>query len=133
MTTEIDKLAWLHVVDRQVLFARSKGRVACYIPGGKREPGESDEAALVREIREELSVDLLPETIRLAGKFRAQADGKPDGAMVKMSCYQADYRGRITAAAEIEEVLWLRHGDKDRCSPVGRLILDWLKQQGMID
>jgi 8-oxo-dGTP diphosphatase len=50
VTQEIDKLAWLRIKDKQVLGARSKGKDAYYIPGGKREPGESDEEALIREV-----------------------------------------------------------------------------------
>lgn len=133
MTAAIDKLAWLYIWDRQLLGARSHGKEAPYLPGGKREPGESDEQALIREVREELSVELVPETIAPAGVFQAQADGKPPGVEVRMTCYRADFRGELRAAAEIAEVLWLRHADRDRCSPVGRIILDRLKEQGLID
>ena len=38
-----------------------------YIPGGKREGAESDLQTLLREIREELAVTLIPETVRPAG------------------------------------------------------------------
>jgi 8-oxo-dGTP diphosphatase len=130
---DIDKLAWIHVRDRQVLGARSRGKVACYLPGGKREPGESDHAALIREIREELSIGLRAESIVAAGVFRAQADAKPPGMMVRLTCYEASFEGDISPASEIEEVLWLRHADRDRCSPAGKLVLDYLKSAGRID
>jgi 8-oxo-dGTP diphosphatase len=133
VTQEIDKLAWLRIKDKQVLGARSKGKDAYYIPGGKREPGESDEEALIREIREELSVDLVPETIELAGTFKARADGKPEGTMVKMTCYRAEFQGEITASAEIEEAVWISSRDRDKCSPVVKIILDWLQEKGMIE
>lgn len=61
----IYKSAWIHIKDRKVLFLRAHGKDIPYMPGGKREAGESDEDALVREIKEELSLDLLPETIKL--------------------------------------------------------------------
>ena len=133
LVDEIDKLAWLYIKDKRLLAARSKGKVAYYIPGGKREPGESDQEALIREIKEELSVGLLPETIEHVGEFRAQADGKPEGTMVRMTCYEADFLGEISADAEIEEVAWIRHVDRDRCSPVVRIILAWLKERDLIE
>ena len=101
--------------------------------GGKREAGESDEAALTREIREELSVELIPATIKYVDTFVAQADGEPSGTAVRMACYQAEFRGTITAAAEIEEVVWMSYRDRDKCSIGGQIILDWLKEKGMIE
>jgi 8-oxo-dGTP diphosphatase len=130
---EIDKLAWLCIRDQRLLGARSKGKEAFFIPGGKREAGESDQQALIREIQEELSVELLPETLELAGVFTAQADGKPEGTLVRMTCYFAESSGVIEAASEIEEVAWLRHADRPKCSPAAQIILDWLRSEGWIE
>lgn len=128
----IDKLAWIEIQDQRILSTRSFGKDAFYIPGGKREPGETDTQTLIREIKEELCVDLIPATIKYLGTFEAQAHGHAAGLLVKMQCYTADYTGIIQAAAEIEEVVWLTHADKPRVSPVDKLIFDWLKQEGKL-
>lgn len=52
--------AYIERDDRVLLDRRSEGSHLAGLwefPGGKREPGETDEAALVRELREELGVD----------------------------------------------------------------------------
>lgn len=59
----IDKIAWIYIQNRKILSTRSKGKDTFYLPGGKRETGESDVQTLTREIQEELSVDLLPESL----------------------------------------------------------------------
>jgi len=130
----IDKLAWIYIKDRKILSTRSKGKDAWYIPGGKREVGESDERALVREIKEELNVDLLPETIKYLNTFKAQAHGKPEGVFVQMTCYTADYKGEMAASAEIEEISWLTSdADPALLSPVDVIIFAYLKDQNLID
>jgi 8-oxo-dGTP pyrophosphatase MutT (NUDIX family) len=131
--SEIDKLAWLCIKDKKFLGARSKNKTTYYIPGGKREPGETDQAALIREIKEELSVDLITTSIEYVGTFKAQADGKPEGTVVKITCYRGEYAGDIKADAEIEEVKWLSSKDREECSLVTQIILDWLKSQMMIE
>jgi len=65
----IDKLAFLHIKNGRLLLARSQGKDTYYIPGGKREDGETDQAALIREVKEELSVDLQPDTIQYVETF----------------------------------------------------------------
>lgn len=129
----IDKLAWLHVRNGRVLAVRSHGRDLYYAPGGKREPGESDTQALVREIREELSVVLSAGTLVFAEEFRAQADGKPVGTEVRMRCYFGDYQGKLTTSGEIAEMRWLDHGDREHCSAAFRIVLDWLKLRAIIE
>ena len=129
----IDKLAWIQIKDRQVLGARSKGKQIYYIPGGKRNIDETDEEALSREVLEELSVRLVPSTLSFVAQFEAQAHGKPEGTMVKTTCYKADYEGTLQANSEIEELRWLTHSDKHRCSPVNTIILDWLKEEDLIE
>jgi 8-oxo-dGTP diphosphatase len=125
----IDKLAWIHIRDRRILSARSRGRDVYFVPGGKREQGESDEEALIREIREELSVELDPRTLRPLHVFEAQAHGKPEGTMVRMTCYSGEFNGELQPAAEIEEIAWLTYGDRERVSLVTQIIFDWLRER----
>ena len=98
----IDKLAWIEIQNRKVLVARSRGKDRFYIPGGKREVGESDVEALRREIQEELHVELLEESLEYVGLFSAQAHGHPEGVLVQMRCYTGQYSGNLTPDSEIE-------------------------------
>lgn len=130
---QIDKLAWLFVQNRKVLFLRSKGKTQFFTPGGKREGKESDQEALIREIREELSVDLVPETISYITTFSAQAAGHPEGVFVESKCYAAEYRGTLAPSSEIEELRWFTSADTEGLTPMGVLILAFLKERGLID
>lgn len=130
---EIDKLGWLCIKDKRLLVARSKGNDTYYIPGGKREAGESDQQALIREINEEVSLQLTPTTIQYAGTFKAQAHGKPEGHLVKVTCYYSEFTGEIRANNEIEKLIWVDYGDKDKCSAVTQIIMDWLKSEGKLE
>lgn len=131
-TKVIDKVAWIVVRDGLILSTRSRGKDAFYIPGGKREAGESDLDCLTREIREELTVELQPLTARFFGEFVAQAHGKTAGVTVKMRCYECDFDGELTAAAEIAEVVWLGYARRAESSPVDRLIFDKLREVGRL-
>lgn len=123
----IDKLALIEIKNQKILSTRTRGKDIYYIPGGKRENGESDTEALIREISEELTVKLIPSSITFFGEFRAQAHGHPEGTLVNMRCYIASYTGSLQAAAEIEELTWLSYVDKYRVSPVDQIIFDHLK------
>ena len=131
--TFIDKLAWIYIQDKKILSTRSCGKDTWYIPGGKREAGESDEQALMREIKEELNVDLIPTTLKHVGTFEAQAHGKPEGTVVRMTCYSANFTGDIIPSAEIEEVAWFAHTDREKSSAVDKIIFDYLKNERQID
>ena len=128
----IDKIAFIYTKDKMILSTRSKGKDTYYIPGGKREGNESDIETLVLEIKEELSVDIIPETAKLYGVFEAQAHGKQDGIIVKMTCYTADFVGEIKADNEIDEVVWLTMDDYEKISPVDKLIFKKLKEDAFI-
>ena len=130
----IDKLAWIHIKDKKILSTRSKNKDAWYIPGGKREVGESDQEALIREVKEELTVDLSTNTIKYLGTFKAQAHGKPEGVFVQMTCYTADYKGTLVPSSEIEEMAWLTSDtDPILLSPVDIIIFSFLKEHKLID
>lgn len=132
MSTIIDKIAWIYIENGQILCARSNGKDTYYLPGGKREAGETDEETLVREIEEEISVRIIPESISYYGTFEAEAHGKAEGVTVKMSCYIADYEGTLTPASEIEELSWLSYSDRDRVSVVTQIIFDQLHEHNLL-
>lgn len=129
----IDKLAWILIKDRKVLYVRSRGKYLFYNVGGKREGNETNEEALIREVKEELNVDLVADTIQYIETFTAQAAGKPEGVMVEIKCYKADYRGTLTPTSEIEELGWLTSRDTERTSVTGQLILKYLNENNLID
>ena len=128
----IDKLALILVRGRQQLVARSRGKTVYFTPGGKREPGESDEQALRRECKEELTVGL--KNIQPYGIFEAQAFGKPVGTNVRMTCYTADYEGTLQPSDEVEELLWIKSDfPRKKMTVTGLMILDDLKKKNIID
>lgn len=130
--TYIDKLAFIDIKDKKVLSTLGKGKDVWYIPGGKREENESDHEALIREVKEELTVDLIPVTITYYGTFEAQAHGKPDGTAVRMTCYTAKFSGELKASAEVAEFRYVNYAWKEKSSPVDKLIFDDLFQKDII-
>ena len=132
MRKPIETVAWVRVENGRILCARSRGKDVFYIPGGKREPGETELDTLLREIKEELTVDLLAHTAHHIGTYRAQAHAQGDGVIVVMSCYTADYAGTPTASSEIEELDWLTYADRDRVAPVDQILFDDLKDNAQL-
>jgi len=109
----VDTVAWVHLENGRILCARPRGKDTFYIPGGKREGAETDVQTLLREIAEELTVTLLPETVTHVGTYEAyQPHGHPGGAVVRMSCYAADYSGTLAASGEIDELAWFSYADR---------------------
>ena len=131
MPTLIDTLAWVRLENGKILCVRPRGRDVFFIPGGKREGGESDLQTLLREISEELTVQLRPETAAHVGTYEAgERDGLRPGATVRMSCYTGDYTGTLAASSEIDELAWFCYADRSRVPPVDQLLFDDLKADG---
>jgi 8-oxo-dGTP diphosphatase len=133
MSALIDTVAWVRVENGRILCARSRGKELFYIPGGKREPGESDLETLLREVKEELAVAIVTASVAHVGTYEAQAHGETDGVTVRMSCYTAEYEGELVASSEIEEILWLSYADRDRVPPVDQVFFDDLRASGELD
>ena len=74
---------------------------------------------LLREIAEELTVALLPETVRHVATYEAD--------QVRMTCYTADFAGTLAASSEIDELAWFCYADRSRVPPVDQLLFDDLQ------
>ena len=130
----IDKIAFLYLKDGKILSTLSKGKDTYNIPGGKREGNETDVETLIRECKEELTIDILKNTIKYYGTFEAQAHGHAEGVIVKMTCYQAKFFGELIPNSEIEEIKWLDYSNLNvKISPVDHLIYKDLYDKHLID
>ena len=129
---EIDKIAFIYLGDGKILSTLSKGKDTYYLPGGKRELNETDEQTLIRECKEELTIDIKEDTIKYYGTFEAQAHGKAEGILVRMTCYTADFKGELKANSEIQEIRWLNYSDTNIISPVDKLIFKDLYEKGLL-
>jgi 8-oxo-dGTP diphosphatase len=90
----------------RVLLVRKRGTAAFMQPGGKRDAGEDDVAALAREIDEELGCRVLPGSARALGVFDCAAANEP-GRLVNAAVYSVDVTGDVVARAEIDELIWV--------------------------
>ena len=90
----------------RVLLVRKRGTAMFMQPGGKRDPGEDDVAALTREIAEELGCVLVPASVRPLGEFDAVAANEP-GFRVRANLYGVDVTGDIMPSQEIDEAIWV--------------------------
>lgn len=104
----------------RVLVVRKRGTAAFMKPGGKREAGEDELAALARELEEELGCRLVE--ARRLGDFEAPAANEP-GFTVRAAVYLVRVEGAIVPGAEIEEIAWI-----DPLAPGGRTLAPLLTQ-----
>ncbi|NKX86220.1 NUDIX domain-containing protein [Nocardia coubleae] len=127
----IDTVAWVLIDNGRILCARPRGKDVFYIPGGKREGAETDLETLVREVAEELTVELSAETAVHVGTYEAPVS-HDENTVVRMACYTAEYRGVLTASSEIEALAWFGFGDRDLVPPVDQLLFDDLAASGAL-
>jgi len=90
----------------RVLLVRKRGTAAFMQPGGKRDRGEDDVAALAGEIAEELGCCLLRDTIQPLGEFDAVAANEP-GRRVHACLYAVEVSGDFAPDREIDALIWV--------------------------
>ncbi|HLN03320.1 MAG TPA: TIGR00730 family Rossman fold protein [Bryobacteraceae bacterium] len=91
----------------RVLLVRKRGTRAFMQPGGKLRDSESHPAALERELKEELGCSVRPGSPAFLGTFLAPPANET-GCMVEAALYRVEVVGTVSAAAEIEEIAWVR-------------------------
>lgn len=106
-----------------VLTARKQGTDRFMFPGGKPQPGETAERAAVREVSEELAVDLDPARLRLVGTFTAAAANE-QGCDVQATVFEHPPITIGRPAAEIEELRWQFLDDHPYPDDLAPLLVD---------
>ncbi|MEK6959842.1 MAG: NUDIX domain-containing protein [Nanoarchaeota archaeon] len=107
---EIHKIVAIVIQDNKFFMVRKVGRDIWTNLGGKPEGNETEEQALVREIREEIHCDAT--VIKKLGDFKAPAAF--DNAIVKLSSYLVELNGEIKLDdPELEECKFIPKNYKD--------------------
>jgi 8-oxo-dGTP pyrophosphatase MutT (NUDIX family) len=106
-----------------VLTVRKRNTARFMFPGGKPEPGETAAVAAVREVAEELAVELDPTRLQLIGVFTAAAANEPD-CDVEATVYEHPSMPISGAAAEIDELRWQFLDDRPYPADLAPLLAD---------
>jgi len=132
---DIYKAAGIIIQDKKLLHARSHGKDYFIAPGGKLEGDETPAEALIRELKEECSIDVNEADLEPFGEYTAEATGQP-GRTVHMVVFTVKrWQGKITPSREIAELRWLTSdipADIEVGSIFAHEVMPRLKAQGLI-
>jgi 8-oxo-dGTP pyrophosphatase MutT (NUDIX family) len=110
----------------RLLLVRKRGTDRFMQAGGKPEAGESARQALVRELAEELELQVAPDALEPLGPFVTDAANEP-GHRLEAQVFRLHVAAPVRAAAEIEELRWVTPAEADalgtRLAPLARLLL----------
>ena len=92
----------------RILTVRKRGTSKFMLVGGKLEPGEDPATAAVREVAEEVRLEIRLDELELLGTFDSDAANETD-TRIASTVYLAPLPEGATpeAAAEIAELAWL--------------------------
>ena len=94
----------------RLLLVRKRGTDRFMQAGGKIDAGETPAVALMRELGEELAIEVLPGDLDYLGRFDAPAANEA-GYVVDAEIFFVSVRGEAVASAEIDELIWVTPGE----------------------
>ncbi|HEX9513311.1 MAG TPA: NUDIX domain-containing protein [Puia sp.] len=124
------------IKNRKLLLAFSNNKQAFYLPGGKADEGETTLTALVREVQEELNVELDPGGLTFYGHIAAPAFGEPEGILMAQDCFRYELREEPRPAAEIGALRYFdtaAYRDEPQQVPGVIMVMQQLQQDNLID
>jgi 8-oxo-dGTP pyrophosphatase MutT (NUDIX family) len=94
----------------RAIVVRKSGTTGFMQPGGKIERGESALATLIRELHEELGLEVDVDATEFLGSFEAAALNEP-GQTVRAEVFALTTDQELSPGAEIDEIYWLESPD----------------------
>lgn len=120
---EMLKIGAVIVKNHKLLVVRKRKNPSHYIiPGGKPEAGESPRQAIIRELREELSVEV--DALSFIGRYATTAIF--EDAALTVQIYEADVSGDPTPGAEIDDFQWIGADYEEQGFRVGSVLSDFV-------
>lgn len=116
------KIGLCTVREGRILLCRKRTlQSKLILPGGRIEAGETAEACLRREVREELGAQVAVDALWRLGTYqdRAASDDPREHKTVEIVLYRGTLTGEPVASAEIAELVWFgEDDDRAALSPI---------------
>lgn len=133
---DIHKAGGVLLKNRRFLMTRAKSKDFFIAPGGKVKSGESVQAALKRELKEELDIEVDVGDLEEFGTFYAPA-AEDEDKYLQMDVFLVNkWSSKILPAGEVEEILWVNSSLTPN-TKVGSIfnhdVLPKLKEENLID
>ena len=139
ITGQIKKLftAGLVIVKQEkLLLAFSSNKQAWYLPGGKIDNNETAIEALIREVKEELNIELEKSRLKFYTHISAQAFGETTGVIMEQDCFLYELKETPRPSAEIKAIRYFNCNDypvEKKQVPGVIMILEKLKADRLIN
>jgi 8-oxo-dGTP diphosphatase len=133
---QIHKAAGVIIKDRKALVEKSKTKEFFLAPGGKIEKGETPKQALVRELKEEVDIDVFEDDLEVFGTFYDKAAGQEHLIMREEVFLVKKWQGEPRANSEVEKIAWINSkipADMKLGSTFTEKIIPLLKREKLID
>ncbi len=138
ITVQVKKLftAGLIVVNQEkLLLAFSNNKQAWYLPGGKIDNNETSAEALIREVREELNIELNESGFKFYTHISAPAFGEANDIIMEQDCFLYKLNETPQPSSEIKDVKYFSCHDysfEEKQVPGVIMILEKLKKDGLV-
>jgi 8-oxo-dGTP pyrophosphatase MutT (NUDIX family) len=103
----IRKSTAIIIKDKKLLLVTTSDESFYWTPGGKIEEGESSEEALIRELKEELKIEVASTRPYFKYSSVIEEDNKPR----EVDCFFVEYTGELTCSSEISSMIWVSKDD----------------------
>ncbi|OOC08159.1 hypothetical protein B0293_04640 [Amycolatopsis azurea DSM 43854] len=131
----MQKVGAVIISNRKVMVVRKKNekQSECIMPGGRMEEGETQYECLVRELNEELKVDV--GECEFVGTYRDIAVF--EGVPLVIHAYHVEIKGTPRPSSEIKEYIWINTefpaSGLRVASIMARKVMPEMKRRGLID
>jgi 8-oxo-dGTP pyrophosphatase MutT (NUDIX family) len=95
------------IKDRKLLVNKSAKYDFYLSPGGKIEAGETPAESLIRELKEELDINLTPADFYYLSTAEMPATNEPDKTIRMEIFFVTSWKGEMKPANEIVELKWI--------------------------
>ena len=118
----------VHIVEGRLLLVKVRENEKYYLPGGKIERGEAHEATLIRELKEELKIEVDLNSLDYIGKVVGPA--YPDTTKtVALECYRI--KGQLPNVEPNMEITVVKYLDMSQTDLMAPAVIRMVEDMGM--